>query len=636
MKTRFQTHRTALLGLLALLSVGTLAEAENWPQWRGPRNDGTSSETGLPAQWNAKENIAWRLPLPGPAGATPVVWGDRIFLSSSKGEDLVLLCASTDGKTLWERKVSTGDRAVRGDEGNSASPSPVTDGKHVWTFMANGQLACFDFDGKPAWSFNLQDRYGAFKIQFGMTSTPILDGDRLYLQLIHSGGAIVVALDKSTGKEIWKQARSSDARDECEHSYASPFLYRDGKQEFLLSHGADYIVAHRLSDGVELWRCGGLNPLGKYNPTLRFVATPVAVPGLIIVPSAKNGPVLALSPSAKGDISNSDQAHIWTRPQNTPDVPSPVVHDGLVYLCRENGVLICVDAKTGEEYYQERMHSQRHRASPVYADGKIYCTARDGFVTVVKAGKKFEVLASNELGEDISSSPAVSNGRIYFRTYDSLVAVGPKQITIAADRDGPVFNGRDLAGWVVEGEKEYKSGSGPKPVWTVKDKHIVCAGKGYGFLRFDRPLGDFKFAVEYRMAKGCNSGVGIRGPIFTGPRETRPSIGGYEIQLLDDAGQPATDHSTGSLYRYVAATANPVKAAPQWNRFEVECVGPRIRVSINSQQVQDVDQSTKPELKDKPVTGYLSLQNHGGRIEFRDLELQELSPAETKTTAAGK
>jgi outer membrane protein assembly factor BamB len=397
--------------------------AENWPQWRGPRHDGTSTETNLPTTWSKTENIAWRLPLPGPAGATPIVWGDHIFLTSTKGPDLVLLAVSTDGKRLWEAKVGSGNHAVRGDEGDFASPSPVTDGEHVWSFMGNGQLGCYDFDGREIWNFNLQDRFGKFNIAFGMTSTPVLDGDRLYFQLIHTNGALVVALDKTTGDTVWKQKRASDAIDECEHSYASPTLYRDGKNSYLLTHGADYIVAHRLEDGREIWRCGELNPKNKYNATLRFVATPVAVPGLIVVPSAKNGPVLGLDPNAKGDISATAEGHVWTRPENTPDVPSPLVHGGLVYLCRENGVLIVMDANSSRELYQERCHSDRYRASPVYGDGKIYVTARGGVITVVKAGRRFEILSSNDMGEPISSSPAISGGRIYLRTFNALYAV---------------------------------------------------------------------------------------------------------------------------------------------------------------------------------------------------------------------
>ena len=411
-----------VFGIVLLTTVGS-AVAENWPHWRGPRNDGTSPETNLPVKWSKTENILWRLPLPGPAGATPVVWEDRIFLTSAEGDELVLLCVSTEGKILWKRTLGSGNRVVRGGEGNSASPSPSTDGRHVWAFVSTGDLACYDFEGAEVWRTNLQERYGHFKLYFVMASTPLLDGDQLYLQLIHSNAWLVLALDKATGREIWKHERKSDAYAECEHSYASPFLYRDGTREFLLVHGADYITAHRLDDGREIWRCGGLNPYDSYNPSLRFVASPVATPGLIVVPSAKNGSVLGLSPDAKGDITNSEQGHLWTRPRGTPDVPSPLIHDGLIYLCRENGDLICMDAKTGDEVYKERTHRHRHRASPVSADGKIYLAARDGVVTVVKAGREFEILASNDIGEEISASPVISNGRVFLRSYDALYAI---------------------------------------------------------------------------------------------------------------------------------------------------------------------------------------------------------------------
>ncbi len=415
---------TPFVALIVLLLFLPLAQAENWPQWRGPTQNGVSNETGLPTKWNAKtkENIAWRLPLPGPAGSTPVIWGDHIFLTSLDGDDLVLIAVSTSGKQLWKQVMGHGNHAVR-DEGNSASPSPCTDGEHIWAMMSTGALACFDIDGHQVWAIDLQKRYGRFQLQYVMSSTPVLDGDRLYLQLIHSGGAGVYALDKLTGHEIWKQQRPSDAHDECEHSYASPIVYRDDKQALLVSHGADYAIAHRLSNGAEVWRCGGLNPKSRYNPTLRLVASPAAVPGLIVVPSAKHGPVLGLRPDGKGDITTDSSAHLWTLAHDTPDVPSPVIHDGLVYLCQENGNLVVVDARSGEKYYDHRTHADRHRGSPVYADGKLYLVARDGTITVVKAGKEFEQLASNPLGEDIAASPAVSGKTLYLRTYEALYAI---------------------------------------------------------------------------------------------------------------------------------------------------------------------------------------------------------------------
>jgi outer membrane protein assembly factor BamB len=420
-------------GLMAgLLFIASEGHAENWPQWRGPENNGISHEQNLPVEWSRTENVAWELPLPGQAGSTPAIWGNRIFLTSADGNDLVLLCASTDGKQLWQHTLGTGNKLARVDEGNLASPSPSTDGKHAWAFVGSGDLACYDFSGKAVWKFNVQDRYGKFNIQFGMASTPVLDGDRLYMQIIHGDGkaetreAVVVALDKSTGKEIWKVERKSDATAENEHSYASPILYRDGQHEFLLTHGADYAIAYSLKDGAELWRTGGLNAGDRYEPTLRLVASPVAVDGLIVVPTAKNGPVLGLLPTGKGDVTQSKQIRIWTRDHNTPDVPSPLVYGGLVYLCRENGNLICLDARTGEEIYQKATHRHRHRASPVYADGRIYLTSRDGTISVVQAGREFKLLATNKLEDSIASSPAISNGRIYFRSYKALWAIGPK------------------------------------------------------------------------------------------------------------------------------------------------------------------------------------------------------------------
>jgi outer membrane protein assembly factor BamB len=421
---------------LALLLSGVVAgsaSAENWPAWRGPAGNGISAEKNVPAEWGPDKNVAWKLALPGPAGATPVVWGNQIFLTSvNEAGELLLLCIDTNGKQQWQQVVAQGNQNSRGDEGNSASPSPVTDGQHVWTFMGDGTLACYTVKGEQVWKFNLQDRYGRFQIQFGMSSTPVLEQGRLYLQLIHGEGnpqtreAVVVALDGKTGAEVWKVDRPSDAEAENEHSYASPVLYRDDKTTLLLSHGADFIIAHDLQDGHEVWRCGGLNrrddTVLPYDRTLRFVASPATAPGLIIAPSAKQHPLLAIRAGGSGDITNSAKHRIWDW-KRTPDVPSPLILDGLVYLCMENGNLTVLEADTGKEVYSQATHRQRHRASPVYADGKLYLTARDGRITVVQAGREFKVLAVNELGEDQSASPAISGGTIYLRTFGHLWAI---------------------------------------------------------------------------------------------------------------------------------------------------------------------------------------------------------------------
>jgi outer membrane protein assembly factor BamB len=404
--------------------VSGVATAENWPQWRGPNLDGISKETGLPTEWSETKNIAWTLKLPGKGGSTPAVWGDRIFLTSADGDDLELMCVSTEGKELWKKKLGKGDRAFMRGEGNNASPSPSTDGKHVYAFAGTGDLACFDFDGKEVWKFNVQDRYGKFGAMHGLHTSPLLDGDRLYMQLLHAGGANVIALDKTNGKEVWKVERKSDGTGENKDSYASPMIWRKGKEAYLITHGNDYAIAHKLEDGSEIWRVGGLNPKDSYRRDLRFVASPVATPDLIVIPSAKDHGVVGLKPDAEGSVMPGSKYEAWRLKSNTPDVPSPLVHDGLVYLCRENGTLICLDAKSGEEKYSQKLHAAIYRASPVCADGNIYLTARDGFVTVVKAGPKYEKVAVNELHDDLAASPAISGGRIYLRGWKTLYAIG--------------------------------------------------------------------------------------------------------------------------------------------------------------------------------------------------------------------
>ena len=418
--------RNTLTLLLTAFILISNSFAGNWDRWRGPNNDGISQATNAPIQWGQTENVQWRFPLLGEAASTPVVWEDNIFLTSTEGDALVLMCISTEGEELWKRTIAHGNRVVRRGEGNFAAPSPVTNGEHVWAFFGTGDLVCYDFQGNEVWHTNLAKRYGRFNLYFVMATTPLLDKDRLYMQLIHSGAWLVLALDKMTGEEIWKHKRKSDATEECEHAYTSPILYRDAEREYLVVHGADYVTAHSLEDGSEIWRCGDLNPKRNYNYTLRFVASPVATEGLIVVPSAKNGPVVGIDPAAQGDVTNSKWQR-WKLRQGTPDVPSPLIHDGLVYLCRENGDLICLDAETGQQLYRERTHRHRHRASPVYANGYIYLTSRDGVITVVKAGREFEVVASNSMGETIAASPVITNKALYLRSYEALYAIGEKE-----------------------------------------------------------------------------------------------------------------------------------------------------------------------------------------------------------------
>jgi outer membrane protein assembly factor BamB len=420
--SRKRVERLSAITLASILAP-ILLLADDWPQWRGPNGDGTSGERGLPSRWSKTDGVVWRLELPGPAGSTPAVWGDRVFVTSSApGDELMVICISRDGRELWRRKVASSNRDYRGDEGNSAAPSPSTDGKHVWAFFGTGHFACFDLEGKPIWETNLKERYGEYDHWHGYSSSPLLVGDTLYQMCLRMKDPYIVAIDKLTGKEKWKRPRETDAEHESRHSYASPVLYRDDARTLLLVHGGDCISAHRLEDGEEAWRCGSLNPKERYNKTLRFVASPVAVPGLILVPSAKGNPILGIKPDGKGDVTATHVA--WRRGRDTTDVPTPVIHEGLAYVLRENGVLLCLDAKSGEEVYLERLHSGRQRSSPVVADGKIYCASRDGVVYVVKPGRKIELLAENDMDEPIAATPAVAGGRIYLRTFKALYAIG--------------------------------------------------------------------------------------------------------------------------------------------------------------------------------------------------------------------
>jgi outer membrane protein assembly factor BamB len=421
--------RAAFFVLIFLAVAATGARADNWPSWRGPNGDGISGEKGLPTTWSETKNVVWKLSLPGKGSSTPITWGERIFLTCVDGNDLVLVCVSTKGDITWKSKLAGGQRSTfRKDEGNEASASPSTDGKHIFTFVGSGDVACHDFEGKQLWHFNAQKRYGKFSIQHGIHVTPVLHEDRLFIALIHSNGHWVIALNKATGEELWKVERKSDAVGESREAYASPVLWQNGKELNLVVLGADYTTGHRLSDGAEIWRLGDLNPKGpKYSNALRIIATPVASSDQLYVPTARGGLMVALKQGAEGSIKTGNKFEAWRIPKGAPDVPSPLYHDGLVYLMRENGVLMVVDAKTGSSVGEVRLNSERYRASPVYGDGHVYLTSREsGTFTVVKASAKTEVVSTNRLSDEFTASPAIAQGRIYLRGFRALYAIGEK------------------------------------------------------------------------------------------------------------------------------------------------------------------------------------------------------------------
>jgi len=435
---------------VAALAFGIGAAAQgNWPEWRGPTQNGIGEATNLPEAWSDTENIVWKTPLPSWSGGTPVIWGDRIFLTSPSqvegeslepvdgrrrdisnspgGQKLLLICIGReDGTILWQRELDEGNKLRR--KQNDSSPSPVTDGAHVWAIAGTGALVAFDMAGERVWSKNLQTEYGAFGQQFGYASSPILYNGKLVLQVLHGfftdDPSYVLALDALTGAERWRQERPTDAVVESPDSYTTPVLLRHEDKVQVVISGGDYVTGHDPDSGAEIWRAGGLNP--KKITVGRIIASPVAVGGMVYAPSRKE-PVLALRAGGVGDITTSHLAWKWDA-NDGPDVPTPACDGTYFYMVDDRGVITCLDAKTGSVIWgPERTARGTVSASPLVADGKIYITNEDAVTTVLAAGPAFKTLSTNPLdGEYTLSSPVVSGNRLFIRTALYLYCIGKK------------------------------------------------------------------------------------------------------------------------------------------------------------------------------------------------------------------
>jgi outer membrane protein assembly factor BamB len=414
--------RASVLFSLAALALAASARAGDWPQWRGPERNGTSPETGLPVRWSPEENVAWKVPLPGVSGATPIVWGDRIFLNVGEGEELSLWCLDRrDGKALWRRPLGSGNLVTR--KQNMSSPSPVTDGKSVFVMTGTGLLKGFDFEGRERWGRDLQKEYGPFGLQWGYASSPLLVGDILYVQVLHGmktdDPSYLLAVDTATGRNKWRVERPTDAVRESPDSYTTPALVTRGRASEIVVSGGDVVTGHDPGSGRELWRMGGLNP--DRDPFYRIVASPVVAGEVVYVPSRVR-PLLAVRAGGRGDVSGSHR--LWSF-DNGPDVPTPATDGRHLYIVTDKGVMWCLDAPTGRVVYgPERLRPGTYSASPVLADGKVYATSEEGLTSVVKAGPAFAVLAENALDEYTLSSPAVAAGQVFIRTSKHLYCIG--------------------------------------------------------------------------------------------------------------------------------------------------------------------------------------------------------------------
>ena len=410
--------------ILGALVLAAAAFGGDWPQWRGPDLNGISQENSLPLRWTTEENITWKLPLPAWSGSTPILWGERIFLNVADGNDLYLWCVDrSQAAVLWKKHLGGGNVKMR--KQNMSSPSPVTDGKNVWVMTGTGILKSFDFNGNEIWGRDLQKDYGAFGLNHGYGSSPLLYEDSLYVQVLHGmktdDPSYLLRIDKKTGKTLWRVERPTDAVQESPDSYTTPALLRYGRHTEIVITGGDYVTGHDPATGKELWRGGGFN-LQK-EQAYRIIASPVVFDGLIYCPTRVR-PLLVFRAGGRGDISQSHRAWAF---QNGPDVPTPVTDGKRIFVVNDRGIVVALDAKTGRiSWDRQRIEAGTYSSSPLLADAKIYAVNEEGTTTVLSAGDDFEVLAVNRLDSRTLASPVAVGNQLFIRTADALYCLAKK------------------------------------------------------------------------------------------------------------------------------------------------------------------------------------------------------------------
>jgi outer membrane protein assembly factor BamB len=442
-------HR-AFCWLVACVLVSSEIAAQNWTQWRGPSSSGVSSEARLPTTWSTTQNIAWRASLAGLGTSSPIVWGDRVIVTSQIGNapragggshpqlarddralareenpiggrvssggganDVWLVVEAfhrASGQRLWEyRTKATGPMPEVHEKHNFATPTPVTDGQRVYAWFGNGQIVALDMEGRVIWARHLGADYSAFNTQWGHGSSPTLYGELLILLCDHLSDAYLLAVDAKTGKERWKVNRG-DGR----VSHSTPLVVPGPAGDELVVNSSERIDVYDPSSGKLLW----------YTGVERQTPIPSAVfhDGRIYLSRGyRNSDYMAIRPGGRGDITRT---HVeWQAASGASYVPSLVYYDGLLYMTNEVGVVTCADARTGERVWRHRLGGVFF-ASPVAGDGKIYLVSETGETFVLRAGRTPEVLAENDLGERFIASPAISQGRLFLRSDGTLFSVG--------------------------------------------------------------------------------------------------------------------------------------------------------------------------------------------------------------------
>jgi outer membrane protein assembly factor BamB len=434
--------RLTLAALLLFPAASLLAE--NWPHWRGPNFNGSSAEQNLPEKFSKTDKVKWVADLPGPSAATPIVWGDHVFVSSTDLKTKSLHALALDrqtGKELWNHEVSP--EFGRDDLSNYASPSPVTDGHLVFFYYGNGELVAFDFAGKKVWSRNIQQDYGQFAFQWTYATSPTLVDGKLIIQVLQRdvpvngrgrkdgpNDSYLLALEPATGKELWKHIRPSEARAESRESFATPIpINHDGKWQLLVA-GGDSISAHELESGDELCRWGNYNPtrIGHW----RLVPSPVANDSVALVCAPKGSPIYAVKLGGKGKLADSDLAWTSSEREVSSDVCTPLLYQGKFYVLngeRQTKTLTCVDPATGKPDWIGELGSRaKIECSPTGADGKIYFQNFRGEVFVISAGAEFKILHTTPMGDEgddkLRSTIVPAQGNLFIRTGSKLYCVG--------------------------------------------------------------------------------------------------------------------------------------------------------------------------------------------------------------------
>lgn len=407
------------------LALATSAAAEDWPSWRGQRSNGSTPAGDYPARWEGRA-IAWKSPLPGKGSSSPIVWKDRIYLTTpAEGQDAVL-ALDADGKEVWQTRLGPATPPKHRSLGSSCNASPITDGKGVFVYFKSGTLAALEFDGSIRWQVNLTETFGPERLFWDQGSSPVVTDAHLVLTRMHGGESWIAGFDKQTGELRWKQARNYPTPTENNNGYTTPVPFTHQGEPALLVWGADRLTAHRAADGTVLWHCGGFNPEGTgFWPA---IASPVIAGDIVVVPVGRDdrpnqARVHGIRLGGTGDVTATHR--VWQRDDLGVFVTSPVESEGKVYLLRHRGEIVCLNPADGRTEWSRALPeaSAPYYASPLVAAGRLYAAREDGRVFVARVAGGFELLAENNLGEQIIASPVPAGGRLLLRGAEHLFAI---------------------------------------------------------------------------------------------------------------------------------------------------------------------------------------------------------------------